>query len=210
MYHRSLIVTLLSLPLILLPACSEQEGGEGGSRADTGSVMTQGVPPGAPATLPVEVDSTGRTELPTYNTGAGPLFISLPEKFSVRADRGLVYDMIFLYRADDPVVKGATGVPPRAIARMQISDSVVAMDVPGAPVDERRIVVGGVPTTARRYEEPLPSGGVYRSYTIALPHFFASRDRALNDLHLHLYVGGSDTGSVEELLTSLSTLSFQP
>lgn len=209
MYRRSLI-TLLTLPLILLPACSEQERGGDRDGADTDSGMTQGVPPGSPATLPVEVDSTGRTELPTYNTGAGPLFISLPGAFSVRADRGLAYDMIFLYRTDDPVVKGATGVPPRAIARMQISDSVVAMDVPGAPVDERRIVVGGVPTTARRYEESLPSGEVYRSYTIALPHFFASRDRALNDLHLHLYVGGSDTGSVEELLTSLSTLSFQP
>jgi hypothetical protein len=201
---------LLILPFILLSACEDDDGRESETNVDTNLVVTPDVPPGSSPTIPVDVDSAGRTELPTYNTGAGPLFISLPGGFSVRADRGLAYDMIFLYRTDDPVVNGATGIPPRAIARLQISDSIVTMDVPGTATDEHRLVVGGVPTTAQRYEETLPTGGLYISYTIPLPHFFATRDRTLNDLHLHIYVGGSDAGSVDRLLTSLSTLSFRP
>lgn len=204
------IWTILLPCALLLWSCSEEDGGESGRLAE-GVTDTADVATGRPSgTVPVRIDTTGRTELPTYNTGAGPLFISLPKGFSVRADRGLDYDMLFLYHEDDPVIHGNTEVPPRSLARIQISDSIVTMAVPGAPDSTRKLMVAGVPAIAERYEEPLAEGGTYRSYVIELKHFFAARDRALNDLHLHLYVGGSDTAAVESLLTVLTTLSFQP
>lgn len=159
---------------------------------------------------PVAVKPGGRTEIPTYNTGAGPLFISLPSDFSVRADRGLDYDVIFVYRGDDPIVAGATDRAPTGIARLQISDSAVDMALPGISRQARRMVVGGVPVTAAHTVEQLDDTAAYHSYAVLLRHYFAARDRSLDDLHLHIYVGGSDSTVVEELLESLSTLSFRP
>lgn len=167
---------------------------------------------GSDLTRAVPVDPEGLTRIPTYNTGAGPLFMRLPEKFRVRVDSGYDADMIFIYRQDDPLVAGDLTKAPLAIARLTISDSAMALDSPGTLGRSYRSRVNGVPIEYTYRREQITGEGIYHGYESEMEHFFASKDPSpsLNDLHLHLYVGGTDSLAVRALLESLTSLSFRP
>ena len=194
-------------------------GGCGEEKAPEGRLNDVGQAAGAAkksedlsTTVEISRAPVGRTALPTLNTGAGPLFISLPGEFSVRADSGYHADLIFLYRTEDPVVEGDLSSPPIAIARLHISDSTINLRMPGQPAMPMKTLVAGIPTTFEHSVNEVPGTGLYHSYSTELRNFFAPRDPnpSISELNLHLYVGGSDTATLSTLLQALSTISFQP
>ncbi len=219
--RRTIVAVLLLSLLVGSVGCSERNTSddqlqqsardstqEHTSRLDMDSSESEGLE----LTRAVPVSPAGLTRIPTYNTGAGPLFLRLPERYRVRVDSGYDADMIFIYREDDPLVAGDISQAPLAIARLTISDSAVVLDAPGIAGPSIRSRVNGVPVEYSYRREQVPGEGTYHSYEGELRHFFASRDpdRSLNNLHLHLYAGGTDSLGLRTLLEALTTLSFRP
>jgi hypothetical protein len=152
---------------------------------------------------------SGRTELPTINTAAPSLFVTLPDGYAVRNDTGLDDDILFIYRADDPLVQGDSASVPKGILRIVIGDTTIAMKAPGSRTEPYRSMVGSYPLEWRTSIEPIALQRKYYSYEGEIPSFFAryGDDATLSGLNLHLYVGGSDTSIVNQLLRVVATLS---
>jgi hypothetical protein len=70
-------------------------------------------------------------------------------------------------------------------------------------------MVGSYPLEWRATIEPIGANGSYYSYEGEIPSFFArfGNDDELARLNLHLYVGGSDSSIVNQLLDIVATLS---
>ena len=182
------------------------------SASESGDSTESELPSGAPITRETPVSRSGATTIPTINTGAGPLFLRLPGEYRIRVDSGYDADMIFIYHEADPLMAGDPNRIPLAVARLSIDDSVIVLDAPGTTGMPMQSRVNGVPIEYSYRRDHTPEGGVYHGYEASMRHFFASKDPSadLNNLHLHLYVAGTDSSKIAELISALSTLSFRP
>ncbi len=207
-----------ALPLLVLlgvwmGGCAEKQGEKApGDSADTSAADT-GLSPLPPdsGTYSVTTTPEGRTELPTWNTSAPNLFIDLPKGFAVRADSGLDYDVVFVYRRDDPGVEDTT-LPAMALMQIVLSERSIGTSVPSRKVGTRKSMIGTYPALWHRYRDTTVTKWEYRQNVLEIPRYFASLDpeKEAGNLNLWLYVAGRDTAAVEQLMRAAGTLGIAP
>ncbi len=153
----------------------------------------------------------GRFQIPTKHTPAPDLFISLPEGYSIKDGSRFPNDGYFIIRMDDPSIKDTSKVTP-GFLRIYLGVNPQTALAPGQPHTERPILLSGHPLVWKLWDELLPDGGRYYGREIATNDFFAalSPELAKAPLNLHLYVAGSDTARVNELMRAVETLGLHP
>jgi hypothetical protein len=153
----------------------------------------------------------GRFQLPTKHTPAPDLFISLPDGYTIKDASRFPDERFFIVRMDDPSIKDTTQVTP-GFLRIYLGVNPQSGIEPGRKPTERAILLGGHPLVWKLWEDHLPDGRIYYGREIATSDFFAalSPELAKAPLNLHLYVAGSDTTRVNELMRAVETLALHP
>lgn len=200
---------------LLLNGCTEQKpegdtpagdslhgANDSGANAPDGRAGVVNVPTETP---------TGRTELPTAQTIAPNLWITLPQGFSVRADTTLGYDILVVSRIDDPLLNDSSAVP-YGMLRIVVGDSAISVTPNDVKSAERQGIIGAYPGRWRYYTGVIPDGATYYSYELAANDYFAriSPDRAMKKLRLHLYIAGKDTAVIGQLIKAAESISIKP
>lgn len=207
--RRALPVLALVISTIVMIGCEEKPIDRPSADSTAGSHRSDDTNDRSPIDTTPTTTPSGRTELPTINTDAPSLFVTLPKGYAVRSDTGLDDDILFIYRADDPLVLGDSASVPKGILRIVIGDTSIAMKAPGTSAAPHRSMVGSYPLEWRTNIEPIGANDSYYSYEGEIPSYFAryGDDAELSRLNLHIYIGGSDSSIVDQLLDIIATLS---
>ena len=200
--HRLALLCGIVVAMMAAAACDEK-GGDGGdtTRADSvrsDSVVSSNLPP-------------GRFEIPTAHTPAPDFYITLPEGYTIKNNSRMPNDDFFIVRLDDPSLHDSTAITP-GFMRVYVGVNAQSGLDPARKHEERGVMIARMPVTWRLWSDTLPDGSPYYYREIASSEFFAplSPELARSPLHLHVYIAGSDSMRVAELLAAAETLSLAP
>ena len=197
-------VSLLLLFLLILAAgCSEKVGDEK-NESDAGNEMVDTT---ALTKLPA-----GRTELPTWNTPAPNLFITLPQGLAVRTDSGLAADRIVIYRKGDPALADST-LPPLGVLQVVVSRVTRDTTIPATKkTGTLKRLIGSYPAVWHQYVDTTVQPSGYLMNVVEISDYFSSLgpDNEAAGLHLWIYVAGTDLATVRSLLLAAESISITP
>jgi hypothetical protein len=166
--------------------------------------------PKADTVLKGELPS-GRFQLPTRHTPAPDFFISLPEGYRVKLASRFPNDEFFIIRNDDPSLRDSAAVTP---GFMRIYVGVKPQSAFDRKIEhtEHHVMIGRSLLTWYLWKEILPGGTPYFSREITSSDFYASisPELARAPLNLQIYVAGSDSIRVAELMRSAESLALAP
>jgi len=152
----------------------------------------------------------GRFELPTPNSGAPHLFITLPEGYSVRPTGSGTFDQFFIVESTDPSILDSTATTPGFL-------QVYVGEDPRPSVNDRRTftrhaVIGGRPVVWREWTDQLSDRRSYYARELITRDFFRSLAESIanRNLCLHVYVAGADSVRVARLVRAAESLRMTP
>ncbi len=153
----------------------------------------------------------GTYQLPTLYTAVPDLWIDLPPGYRVRSVGQRPNDDFFFYRPDDPGTRDTT-VPSEGLLRIFIGPGAVSHHPDSSTVRRRAAIVVGQPVNWLVWRGTGPRGHPYYNRLIASEDLFAriSPELARDTIRVQIYVGGSDSSRVAELVSAVSTLRLSP
>ncbi|HVZ41394.1 MAG TPA: hypothetical protein VHI13_19090 [Candidatus Kapabacteria bacterium] len=153
----------------------------------------------------------GRFHLPTRHTPAPDFFITLPAGYTVKDLSHLPNDEYFFVRNDDPSLRDSTKITPGFMCFYVGVNPRTAIEK-GMKYGEQPATLCNTPVIWRIWTEKLPDGAPYFQREIASHDIFATISPELGraPLHLYVYVAGSDSTRVAELMRAAGTLALSP
>lgn len=202
-----LAVTLALVLTCMLASCGDDDS-DLPDRDTSARPRTAGVDTSARLTKDLPA---GRFQLPTNATPAPDLWISLPDGYRVKGASDRIDDRFYVVHTKDPSLTDTSAVTPGFMliyvgaTRQNPFTSVKTKD-------GERVLVVGQPLQWRLAEDSLPDGGRYYQRDIGSHDIFArlSSKLASTPLHLHIYVAGSDSTRVADLMRSAESISIVP
>lgn len=198
---------VLATALVTIASCSDETGQtvpadstsvRDSSAVDTASRLTANLPP-------------GRFQLPTRVSQAPDLWITLPEGYSVKPMDDDNDDRFFIVHSQDPTLRDTSAVTP-GFMRVYVGPSEQRPFDGIATSEGERVMVIFQPLQWRLAEEVLGDSTRYYQRDLQSSGVFGrlSPELAKKRIYLHVYVAGSDSARVAELMRAAETLNIVP
>ncbi len=154
---------------------------------------------------------SGRFQIPTTHTPAPDLWISLPEGYTVKGVGKMPNDEFYIFSKSDPTLKDPSAVS-TGFLRIYIGVMTQSAIPPGRAVEHRAALIAGHPFEWSVWSDTLADKRSFLNREITSDDFFASisPELARAPLHLHIYVGGTDSAHVADLEHAAQTLAITP
>jgi hypothetical protein len=169
------------------------------------------VKPKPPAMRVKENLPSGRFQLPTIHTPAPDLWITLPSGYMIKLAGRLPNDEFYIFSKNDPTLKDSTASSP-GFLRIYIGVLPQTAMSGRQAYDKKGVLITGRAVVWRLWTDSIPGGGHFYNREITSDDFFVpvSPELANAPLHLHIYVGGTDSARVADLMASAESLALTP
>lgn len=154
---------------------------------------------------------SGRFQLPTLHTPAPDFWISLPSGYTVKITGRLPNDEFYIFRKDDPTLKDSTAISP-GFLRIYVGVLPQSALGRGEAHGEEGTLLAGKAMVWKLWSDTLAGGGRFFNRELTSDDFFVSfsPELARSPLHLHVYVGGTDSARVADLMSAAQSLAVTP